>query len=112
MLSRKWIKILLILFHLHSSLLPNKATLSSTLLAPLAMGVALPQSIVPFLNFLKSLFLLIPPLNLPAPDFLFQQIHLFRLFFLLSTVHLPPLSLISSLISLLFLRTLALLTLN
>src|SRR5207247_144080 len=53
-----------------------------------------------------------PLLNLPALDFLFQQIHLFLLSFLLSTVHLPPLSLISSLISLLFSRTLLLLTLN
>ena len=44
--------------------------------------------------------------------FSIQQIHLFLLFFLLFTVHLPPLSLISSLISPLFSRILPLQTLN
>src|SRR3989441_3504102 len=46
-------------------------------------GGGLAQFIDPFLNFLKLLFQLIPLLNLPAPDFLFKQIHLFLLFFLL-----------------------------
>src|SRR3989442_2825326 len=102
---------LLTLFLLHFKLLPLMVTLSFTLLAPLAMGVALQQSTVPFLNYLKSLFLLILLLSLLVPDFPFLLILLSHLLFSQSIAHLLPLFLISSPISL-FSRILPLLTPN
>src|SRR3989442_2152358 len=103
---------LLTLFLLHFKLLPLMVTLSFTLLAPLAMGVALQQSTVPFLNYLKSQFLFILLLNLHVLDFPFLLILLFLLLFLQSIAPLPPLFLISSPISPLFSRILPLLTPN
>src|SRR3989442_15662574 len=64
-------------------------TLSFTLLASLAMGVALQQSTVPFLNYLKSLFLLILLLSLLVLDFPFLLILLSHLLFSQSIAHTP-----------------------
>ena len=97
---------------LYFKLLPLMVTLSFTLLASLAMGVALQQSTVPFLNYLKSLFLLILLLSLLVLDFPFLLILLSHLLFSQSIAHLLPLFLISSPISPLFSRILPLLTPN
>src|SRR5206468_9537776 len=81
---------LLTLFLLHFKLLPLMTTLSFTLLAPLAMGVAFQQSTVPFLNYLKSLFQFMLLLSLLVLYFSFLLLFLSHLSFSHPISHFLP----------------------